>query len=80
MLALQTTRGLEGRSTSLVFQNPFFGELAGLDFAKDLLHLLLRLGSDDPRSAGVVTELGGIGDAITHVVQTSLIEQIDDEL
>ena len=35
----------------LILQNPFFGKLAGLNFAKDLLHLLLGLFGHHPGTA-----------------------------
>ena len=47
---------------------------------EDLLHLLLGLVGDDPRAAGVVAELGRVRDAVPHVVQAALVEQVDDQL
>ena len=47
---------------------------------QNLLHLSLGLGRDDARAARVVTELGSVRHAVTHVVQTTLIEEIDDQL
>jgi hypothetical protein len=47
---------------------------------EDLLHLGAGLLVDDPGAAGVVAELGGVGDAVAHVVEAALIDQVDDEL
>src|SRR5438034_232500 len=33
-----------------------------------------------PQAAGEVAILGGVGDAVAHVVEPALIDQIDDEL
>src|SRR5690606_10262807 len=56
------------------------GELPRLDLLENLLHLLLGLFGDDPRAARVVAELRGVANAVPHVVQAALIEQVDDQL
>ena len=80
VLSLETSRSLESWCASFVFEDPFLSELTGLDFAEDLLHFLLGLRSDDPWTTGIVTELSGVRDAVPHVVQTTLVEQVNDEL
>ncbi len=47
VFALNATLSLECRGVGSVFQDPLAGELSGLDFGKDLLHLLLGLRGDD---------------------------------
>ena len=47
---------------------------------QDLLHLLLGLFGDDARAAGVVAVLGRVRDAVAHVVEAALVEQVDDQL
>ncbi len=71
---------LNAGGVGLVFQNPLAGELAGLNFLQNLLHLGLGLVGDDPRAAGVVAVLGRVRDAVAHVVQAALVEQVDDQL
>ena len=55
-------------------------KLAVLDFPQNPLHFRLGLGGDDPRPAGVVAVFGGVGNAVAHVVQAALVDQIDDQL
>ena len=52
----------------------------GLDLLEDLPHLGAGLLVDDPGAAGVVAELGGVRDAVPHVVEAALIHQVDDQL
>src|SRR5579863_8647364 len=67
-------------AAGFVFSYPLFGELAGLDFGKDLFHLFAGFGGDDAGSAGVVAVFGGVGDGEAHVAEASFIDEIDDQL
>ena len=40
----------------------------------------LGFGGDDPRAAGVVAVFGRVADAVAHVVEAALVEEVDDEL
>src|SRR5579864_2745901 len=55
---------VEGRPAGLVLQDPGPGEGPILDFGEDLPHLVANLRADHPRPAGIVTELGGVADAV----------------
>ena len=55
-------------------------KLAVLDLGQNLLHLGLGLVGDDPRAAGVVAVFGRVRDAVAHVVQAALVDQVDDQL
>ena len=72
--------GFEAGCAGFVLEDPFAGELAGLDFLEDFLHLLASLVGDNPRPAGVVAEFGRVGDAVPHVVEAALVEQVHDQL
>src|SRR6185436_18557077 len=63
----------------LVLQHPLFGKLALLDFTQDLLHLLLRLLCHYPRTTGNITVFGRRTDRISHVGNTTLVNQIYDQ-
>ena len=54
--------------------------MARLDFFEDFLHLDFGLFRDDPWTSRVVTKLSGVGDAVPHVVQTTLIQQVHNQL
>ena len=71
---------LKTGAVGLVLHDPLASELAGLDLLEDLAHLLAGLLVDDPGTAGVVAELGGVGDAVAHVIEAALIHQVDDQL
>ena len=64
----------------LVLEDEFLGELAGLDFVQDLLHLGLGLLVDDARAAREVAVLGGVRDRVAHVGDAALVHQVDDQL
>src|SRR3984957_4922379 len=66
--------------SSLGLGDPLAGELALLDLAEDFLHFPLRRLVHDPRSAGEVAVLGGLGDEAVHLGESALVQQIDDEL
>lgn len=60
MGSFATLDGLERRLVGLVFQNPFLGKLAGLDFVQNLLHFCLGLFRDDSWATGVIAEFSGV--------------------
>src|SRR5690606_1745093 len=78
VLALSSARRLECRRVGLVLQNPFASKLPRLDFVENLLHLGLGLIGDDSRTARIVAVFGRIRDAVSHVVEAALIEQVDN--
>src|SRR5207248_1032069 len=71
---------VEGGPAGLVLQDPRPGEGPVLDLAQDLPHLVANRRADDARPAGVVTELRRIADAVTHVAQAALVDEVDDQL
>src|SRR4051812_12311278 len=71
---------LEVLQAVLVLGTPFLRELAGLDLGEDPLHLGLGLLVDDARAAGEVAVLGGVADAVAHVTEAALVDQVDDQL
>ena len=70
----------EGFCTLGVLGHPLGGEFAGLDLAEDLAHRLAGVVGDDSLAARVIAVLGSVGDRVTHPAQTTLEEQVDDEL
>lgn len=71
---------VEGGSADGVFKEEFTSVLAVLDLLKNLLHRLLRIFGDDSRAAGVIAVFSVVGNAVTHVGEAALIEEVDDEL
>ena len=71
---------LNAGALTLVLQHPLAGELPSWISCQDLLHLGLGFVGDDPRAAGVVAVFGRVRDAVAHVVQAALVEQVDDQL
>src|SRR3954470_22986844 len=63
-----------------VLRDPLAGEVAGLDLAEDLAHLLARLVGDDALAARVVAVLGRVGDREAHALKALLVHEVDDEL
>ena len=74
------TSGFERRCTSAILENPIARELSTLDFVQDLLHRRPSFLGDDAWTTRVVTVLSRVANAVPHVVQTALIEQVDDQL
>src|SRR5690606_12453301 len=70
----------EGLAARLVLVDPVFREGAVLDILEDTLHRLLRLFGDDLRAGDVVTVLGRVGNDLTHVRETTLVDEVDDQL
>ena len=75
-----TAHGLEGGRSGAIFQNPLAGKLPRLNFVENTLHLGPRFLGDHPRPAAVITVLGGVGDTVAHVIEPTLVEQVDDQL
>src|SRR5678815_5502881 len=71
---------LEVLHPALVLGAPLLGELAACDLAEDLLHLRLGLRVDEARAAGEVAVLGGVADAVAHVIEAALVDEVDDQL
>jgi len=80
VLSFACSHGLETSLPNLVFQHPVPRELAGLDFIQHALHLRLGLLCDDPGAAGVIPILSRIRNGVTHVRNTTFVDQIDDQL
>src|SRR3546814_8403840 len=66
--------------TALALGHPLGGEAAVLDLVEDLAHLRLHGRVDDPRAAGEVAVLGGVGDGVPHAGDALLVHEVDDEL
>ena len=77
--AVAATHCFERRSAGTIFQNPLTGELSRLDFVENTLHFGPGFLRNHAWSAAVVTVLGSIGHAVSHIVQTTLVEQVDDQ-
>ena len=60
VIPFAATDRLEGRSPRLVLENPLASEIAILNLSENLLHFLLRLFSDDPRTTSVVAIFGRV--------------------
>ena len=80
MLAFATASRFEERCTCTILRNPLSGELTALNLVQNPLHLCFGFVGDDPRTADVVTILGRVADAVPHVAQAALVEQVDDQL
>src|SRR5579872_1316594 len=72
--------GEETVTSGFVLVDPLAGELARLDFGKDLFHFGPRLFVDDARAARVVPILGGVGNGVAHVAEAAFIDKVDDQL
>ena len=68
VVSLTTLNGLKAGLIRLVLQDPFLGKLTGLNFLEDFFHFRLGLIGHNTWSPRVVAKLGGIGDAVTHVI------------
>src|SRR5919202_1139692 len=63
-----------------VLGDPLAGEVARLDLAEDVAHVLARLVGDDALAARVVAVLGRVRDREPHALQALLVHEVDDEL
>src|SRR5207247_10454291 len=70
---------VERRSAGLVLEDPRAGKRAILDLSEDLPHLLANRRTDHARAADIVTEFGGVADAVAHVAHPALVHQVDDQ-
>ena len=61
-------------------EKEILGEGTVLDIGQDLLHSLLGILCDDLRSGDIITVLSCVGDGVTHSCETTLIDQIYDQL
>src|SRR5215210_4074391 len=77
---LPASHGQEARSAGLIFQNPVPGELAALDIREDLTHPLPHALVYDLRSRSVVAVLGGVRDGVAHTGETTLVDEVHDQL
>src|SRR3546814_1771740 len=66
--------------TALALGHPLGGEAAVLDLVEDLAHLRLHGRVDDPRAAGEVAVLGGVGDGVPHAGDALRSEEHTSEL
>src|SRR5258708_7470010 len=64
---------LEPLAARRVFVDPAARVLAAPDLVEHLLHLFLRFGGHDARTAGVVAMLGGVTYRIPHVAEAALV-------
>src|SRR5690606_4154019 len=67
-------------STIVVLVDPLLGKGAVLDVGQQLLHGCACLIVDDLRAGDVIAPLSSIRDRVAHVVQTALVEQVNDQL
>ena len=72
--------GGEVRPAGGILRNPVARKGAIADFIENLLHLRFRLRRHDARTSGVVAVFRRVGHRIAHVIQPTLIHQIDDQL
>ena len=79
MIFILLLAGVVDGASDLVFGHPFLGELTSLDVAENTLHDLPRLVCDYSLAARQVSELGGVGNGRTHVGDTALVDQVDDQ-
>src|SRR5690606_29075213 len=66
VLAIGFAELLELAAPAATLGDPLLGELAALDLAEDLAHLVLHRRGDDARAASEVAVLGGVGDGVAH--------------
>src|SRR6266511_5722295 len=71
---------LEHRPADLVLDDELLRELAGLDLAEDLPHLVLRLRVHDARAARVVPVLRRVRDGVAHPGEAAFVHEVHDEL
>ena len=62
------------------FGDPLTGEFAVLDALQHFLHRLAGLLGDHLSAAGVIAVFRGVANGIAHVIETALINQVDDQL
>ena len=63
-----------------VFRDPLGGKGAILDFFQNLLHFLLGILGDNPLAGLVIAELSGIGNGITHHLESAGVDQVYNQL
>src|SRR5690554_429179 len=84
LLDLVAQRGLphlhELLPAGVVLAHPALGEAPALDVLQDLMHRLAHAVVDDLGAADVVAVLGGVADRVAHVLDATLIHQVDDQL
>ncbi len=80
MLTIGGAHPVEVGPTLVIFFDPFFGKGAILNLGQQLTHGLLGLLGHDARPSMVIAELGRIAHRVAHVVETALVEEIDDQL
>ena len=71
---------VEPRLAGVHVRDPLAREGAGLDVSEDRLHLVTDVLVDHAPPARVVAELGGVRDDAAHVLETALVDQVDDQL
>src|SRR5579885_465728 len=64
----------------LVLANPLPGELARLDLAQNLLHLLAGFFRNHPRTARVIAIFRRIRNRVAHIAEPALLNEIDNQL
>src|SRR6266511_13508 len=71
---------LEARPPRLVVCKQLAGERAAAHLVEQLAHRLLHALVDDARAAGQVAVLGDVGDRVPHVLESTLVDEVDDQL
>src|SRR5919199_2150053 len=80
VVAVDLAHTIEIRPAGVVFFDPFLGEGSALNVLEQLTHGRSRLLGDDPGAGGVVAVLGRIADRVAHIVEATLVEEVDDQL
>jgi hypothetical protein len=71
---------VELHAAAFAFRNPFFGELAALNFLQNFLHLLFGAWCNNAWSACDVAVLGSVADAVTHSSNAFFVHEVNNEL
>ena len=66
-------------ATGFVFEEPIFGEGAGLDVVQDFFHGFLRFLGYDTRTSGVIAIFSGVADGFAHLSHAAFIHEVDDQ-
>ena len=66
-------------ATGFVFEEPIFGEGAGLDVVQDFFHGFLRFLGYDTRTSGVIAIFSGVADGFAHLSHSAFIHEVDDQ-
>ena len=67
-------------AAGFVFEEPIFGESAGLDVVEDFFHGFLRFLGYDTRASRVIAVFSCVADGFAHLSHAAFVHEVDDQL